>query len=137
MNYVAGECPRCGQPMGEVPDPMPEGWVCFPCEEKDKAAQRIQPSSDRPEHLRPPVMYDTDDTPQLRFIRAEEAMRKRERADVDFKFRIVRFKRQTLRERGLHPGRYDSRFHSKPRARGTIPTHDRRRLIDEFKRTKG
>lgn len=34
MNYVEGECPKCHQPMLEVPDPMPEGWVCFLCQAK-------------------------------------------------------------------------------------------------------
>jgi hypothetical protein len=140
MNYVEGHCPRCMQPMGEVPDPMPEGWVCFLCEDKENAAQGIQPSPDRPEHLRSPAMYDTDDTPQLRAIRAEEAMRERVRAAEDeMKWHMARFRRQEARrERGLDPGRYDSRFYSKPRVAGTISTDnaERRRLIAEFQRKR-
>ena len=34
VKYVEGQCPKCGQPMGEVPDPMPEGWLCFLCQAK-------------------------------------------------------------------------------------------------------
>ena len=42
IKYVPGECPKCGQPMGEVPDPMPEGWVCFLCEAKQRDEQAQQ-----------------------------------------------------------------------------------------------
>ena len=142
VKYVEGECPRCGQPMFEVPDPLPEGWVCFLCKEKDDAVQPLHPSSDRPEHLRLPAMDHADDTPQLRAIRAEEAMRERHRAaEQEMKWHMARFRHQEARrERGLDPGRYDSRFYSsKPKVPGTIPTDDaeRRRLIDEFKRNNG
>ena len=141
VNYVAGECPRCGQPMFEVPDPLPEGWVCFLCKEKDDAVQPLHPSSDRPEHLRLRVMDYTDETPQQRVIRAEQAMRERVRAkEQEMEWHMARFRHQEARrERGLDPGRYDSRFYSKPQAAGTIPTDDteRRRLIEEFKRKNG
>jgi hypothetical protein len=141
VKYINGECPRCGQSMFEVPDPMPEGWVCFLCKEKDEAAQRLSPSSNRPEHPRVRMMYDTYDTPQQRYIRAEQAMRERHRAEEqEMKWHMARFRHQEARrERGLDPGRYHSDFYSKPKVPGTIPTDDaeRRRLIEKFKRKNG
>ncbi len=43
MNYVEGNCPKCGMPLGEMPDPLPEGWICGICQEQvDAEEARMQ-----------------------------------------------------------------------------------------------
>jgi hypothetical protein len=39
MNYVEGNCPKCAMPLGEMPDPLPEGWICGICQEQVDAEQ--------------------------------------------------------------------------------------------------
>src|SRR5262245_20609218 len=39
MNYVEGNCPKCGMPLGEMPDPLPEGWICGICQEQVDAEE--------------------------------------------------------------------------------------------------